>query len=107
MTLYAYRAVTLDDQPIGWVGIAYAPDLKSLFWMIDKDMSPLSVEVKVLSPGLLIAFKTKESEESPGMWDLDLSPSPLSETATLYSQEIWDNSQGWKEIDWEAEGVNL
>ena len=53
-----YFRVIQDGEPVGWVGFAFAQNMRELFWQVDAHVDPYRVEVKTAHQGSACVLQT-------------------------------------------------
>ncbi len=106
-----YIRFTNSSKEAGWVGMAVAPNMESLFWVIDEMGDPFSCQIKsVGSRGSSICFTVDR--------DCDVDPTEEEDDVFLvatrgedsldYSVHMLDSindDNGWKTPTWEKNRV--
>lgn len=104
MTLYVYRVMEAG-KPNGHYGLVYASSNYDLYWGIDEDVDPHSVEVATLGPGLVLKWRAEEYEIDGS----DFLRVAQDEPSVEFGEKpaaLWDNEHlSWVKIDWSTTKV--
>ena len=98
MLAYWFRVIDGEaGKPNGFVGMAVAADMTSMYWEIDQYCNPYSVEVKSIRNGSFCSLEGLDwSEEG---FELDIVEGKRGEFETSESMPFsWDD--GWRAPAW-------